>query len=424
MDGAIRAAEYVIYMTQGYCFYRILGSFLETKRFLPLRILTAVLCAVVVTMIIFPNDWFNITVNFPLFFGILLIGFKGKIIVKVSMVLLFFPIIIGINFLQMDMTGRLIISRISNQDSFLANLSWIMSLVSVLGFWFLFWKLLRRQGERIAGILDKRSWLLLDVICLASLTAVVSSVYFTPRETYKVWLCMLACVVTNIGSIRMVFYLADSIRSEMEKKNLKLQKNYYEELETNQREIRKFRHDMNNHFGVAAQLLEEGRDKDAREYFRQLSGQMSSKGRVFCKNSIVNAVLNAGYNKAVSNNIDCFFHIEIDELLFMDDIDICTLFSNTLDNAIEACMQIKDARKRNISVKARCTANGYFSYEIKNFKENNVLEKKGRYRSGKKEEKCHGFGIENVRDVVKRYQGTMEITYTEKEFCVVILISD
>ena len=51
------------------------------------------------SMVIFPRDVVNITVTIPLFFAMLLIGFKQKILVKASVVLMFFPIIISFNFL-------------------------------------------------------------------------------------------------------------------------------------------------------------------------------------------------------------------------------------------------------------------------------------------------------------------------------------
>lgn len=79
---------------------------------------------------------------------------------------------------------------------------------------------------------------------------------------------------------------------------------------------------------------------------------------------------------------------------------------------------------RSISVKARCVGNQYFSYEIVNTKNQKTEEKNGKYTTWKKNEKSHGIGIENVKEVVKHYQGTMDITYDDKTFSVVILIAE
>lgn len=203
---------------------------------------------------------------------------------------------------------------------------------------------------------------------------------------------------------------------------LRLQQNYYEELENNQLKIRRFRHDMKNHFAAVGLLLEEGNIEGAQEYFEKLSGHMEAGNRKFCENGIVNALLNAKYNMALEESIDCFFHISIDGILGMDDITLCTIFANTLDNAIEACGKIMETSKRKLSVKARYSENEYFSYEIVNSRTGEIREKKGMLLTDKEDKDAHGLGLSSVRDAVNRYGGTMDVSYTEEEFRVVILV--
>ena len=61
-------------------------------------------------------------------------------------------------------------------------------------------------------------------------------------------------------------------------------------------------------------------------------GYIETGNRPFCKNSVVNAL--------PEQNIDCFFSISIDGFTKLDDITLCSVFANTLDNAIEACSRI------------------------------------------------------------------------------------
>lgn len=169
-------------------------------------------------------------------------------------------------------------------------------------------------------------------------------------------------------------------------------------------------------------LLQEENYEEAKVYFGKLSGRMDAGQRQFCKNGIVNALLNVKYNEATGLGIDVFFHISIDEMLGIDEISLCTLFANTLDNAIEACAKIEELRERKISVKARYTENGYFCYEIVNSKVNAVREKKGKFLTDKEDKKSHGLGLAGVRETVEKYNGTMDVSYTEGEFRVVVLI--
>lgn len=319
-----------------------------------------------------------------------------------------------------EIFGRTIVALFGEgtaENAFWSGVTYVIP----VALWYLYQRFLKKQVRDVREFLDTHAWIMLDVICLASMAAVYTCVYYAPAESYKLAPCMVACMITNIGSIRLASYLADSLKAGLERKNLRLQQNYYEELEKNQLEIRKLRHDMKNQFAVAGQLLAEKKYQEAETYFEHLSGHMETRNRKFCENSIVNALLNLKYNAAMEAGVDCFFHIEIDGMAGVDDITLCVIFGNTLDNAIEACLKMKDAGKRKLSVKARYAKN-YFSYEIVNTKENEIRRKKERFLTDKEDGKEHGMGVASVKDAVRRYGGTMDISYTEEEFRVVVLM--
>ena len=88
-----------LYFIGSYFFYRTLTCFLEPRRQFIRRAVSYFIGLCVCSVVIFPRDVVNITVTIPLFFAMLLIGFRQKILVKASVVLMFFPIIISFNFL-------------------------------------------------------------------------------------------------------------------------------------------------------------------------------------------------------------------------------------------------------------------------------------------------------------------------------------
>ena len=106
----------------------------------------------------------------------------------------------------------------------------------------------------------------------------------------------------------------------------------------------------------------------------------------------------------------------------LDDITLCSVFANTLDNAIEACSKIPSGQQRKISAKARYTKEGYFSYEIVNTKENEVQKRKGRFLTDKEDPHSHGLGIASVQEIIEKNGGTLDISYTEKEFRLTIFL--
>ncbi len=411
----------LIMLAEGYFLYRILGCLMKSRESIIIQGIGIIIYGGMASINIYPNDPVNITYVFPMFFLANCFVFRSGWLIRFSSIMLFYPIIIAVNFIQGELFGNIIL-LFFGEGTVGNNVFYNLSFIFPTAFWLFYWRRLRERLRGICELLDQTSWILLDIICLASMAAIYSGIYFTPRESYKIIPCMIACAVTNMGSIRLASDLADRVRGEMERKNLRMRQDYYEELENSQLQLRRFRHDMKNHFAAAEGLLSEGKTEQAREYFEQLSGHMETRNRRFCKNEIVNAVLNVKYNAALCNDIDCFFHISIDGMTGLDNISLCTVFANTLDNALEACMKIEKTKERRLSVKARYTENGYFSYEITNTKMNEVREKRGRFFTDKENTKSHGLGISSVQEIVDRYNGTMEISYTEKEFSVVILI--
>ena len=179
---------------------------------------------------------------------------------------------------------------------------------------------------------------------------------------------------------------------------------------------------MNSHLAIVGQLLKKGETENAETYFSQISSLIQDSSRRFCQNSVVNAVLNARYSMMQEAEIDSFFHISIDGMMLLDDVSLCTIFANTLDNAIEACQKIKSVQERKIQLKCRYTENGYFSFELVNSRNNEIAVKKGQFISDKEDRRMHGIGISSVRSIVDKYQGTLDISYDECSFKVVILI--
>lgn len=410
-------------LTSGYFFMKSIDCCLKRRKSPLLFLIGLIGYGTVASIIVYPQDMWNITLIVPIFLALNFALYKGKWTVKLSLVFILLPISCALNFLVTDIGSHIFFLFFTFENQ-LAN-----TIISTLAFLFvvLFWILLYRFSgpafQKIYDTFTDRTWGIIDIVCAASFVGIFSCIYLSPYyDSWAIWPCMLACIITNTGSIRLAAYLADGIFADMERKNLQLQKNYYEELERNQNQIRKFRHDLNNHLAVVEQLLQEKDIPTATKYFEKMASDIRTANRKFCENSVVNAVLNAKYQQMTDASIDGFFNISIDTMVLVDDVSLCTIFANTLDNAIEACRKIKEADRRWLRLKCRYTENGYFSFELENSKENEITIQKGKYVSDKEDRKLHGIGISSVRDVVDRYEGTLDISYNQNSFKVIILI--
>lgn len=401
-----------------YFLYQLTIQFVSVKknRLFKLIFLFVLFCSI--SSPIFPNDIYNVLIILLLFLGSNLLFLQGPFIHKLSLSLILFPFIIALNFLAEDIGLRIWIAggRGAGLDLLLHGMMHIVRGLVWLAMY---------QGFRYATPYSKtqitpKLWFILDLICLTPLIAMISFIIFTPSNTLMIYPASFACILTSIGSLYMTGHVAKSFRYKLENQNLQLQKEYYQELEGNQKQLRKVHHDMNNHFGVMLNLIREGKSDEAEEYLANLTQQHSLSNRIFCKNTIINAVLNAKYQLMQDYQIDCSMQMDIDTMITIDDISLCALFGNTLDNAIEAA---KDAPKKEITLKARYY-NGFFSYEIRNTKQNLIKKNGSRFFSTKNKPDEHGIGLQSIRSIVESYDGTLNIDYDEEQFSLVVLIKD
>lgn len=106
---------------------------------------------------------------------------------------------------------------------------------------------------------------------------------------------------------------------------------------------------------------------------------------------------------------------------FMDVMDICSIFGNALDNAIECELKIPDREKRLIHVSVSRQKNfllicfeNYYQEELKY--QDDVLI------TTKKEKEYHGYGLKSIRYIVNKYGGAVSIDAEENWFNLKILI--
>ena len=107
----------------------------------------------------------------------------------------------------------------------------------------------------------------------------------------------------------------------LENENLHQEQEYYRELEHNQKEIRRLRHDMNNHLAAVDACWNKG-DGESPGIFCKAVCSGRGDEPFFCKNSLINAVLASKYQRAEELGIDLFFNIDLGEELWMDEVDV------------------------------------------------------------------------------------------------------
>ena len=147
--------------------------------------------------------------------------------------------------------------------------------------------------------------------------------------------------------------------------------------------------------------------EEAQDYLHQI--QDSQKAGILAVNThhpIMDAILNQKYQVAVDHNID--IQIQVNDLsgLCIPTNSLVVLFSNLLDNAIEACLRMPDNRVIRCSI----VASDELYLSIRNTSLP-VTITDGQIQTSKKEKQEHGFGLLSIKRILDELKGEYAFQY-------------
>lgn len=199
-----------------------------------------------------------------------------------------------------------------------------------------------------------------------------------------------------------------------------------EDIKTNVERISRIKHELNKTLIAANLMLKDGRTEEAMEFLSQFDGDLDKiiVDKMYTDNIVVNEFLAKKSKDCRQKNID-FVVVVNGELKLIKNVDIFCVLSNLIDNAIEAQTFVDNKRvevfiDENEDVCCLKIYNNITDDMAKSFK-NDTL-----FNTHKKDKMVHGYGLKNVNDVVKKYNGRIKysIVGTCVLCCSIILYGD
>lgn len=209
-------------------------------------------------------------------------------------------------------------------------------------------------------------------------------------------------------------------KEELTYKYLNEQKDHYEYLENREKETRKFRHDLRSHMEMISGLAKEQQYDRMNAYLAQMDIRIEDFGNVVTvQNGIVDAIINQYYARAQECGVTMEVKGRFPVDCTIDDFDLCTIFSNVLSNALEAA---RDTADKYISVECVYTEMVIMIIVSNSYRPDTI--KAGQLRTRKLDLDYHGYGLENIKDSVKKYKGDLDIETKENMFILRILFQN
>ena len=202
-----------------------------------------------------------------------------------------------------------------------------------------------------------------------------------------------------------------------------LEGNYQSLLETyNQKSI--IMHDMKNHLRTISAMIREARLEDCELYIAQIVGEIKeSENVVWTNHKILDLVLNMKFQEARKAKIKVRCKSDDMSDLSLSAGEICSLFANLLDNAIEASMKYPIKIERMINIVCQRHGSKLF-VSVTNFMKKEMNSQINSFlKTTKKEEELHGFGLRSVKRIIHEREGYMKIKILGEQFRIILYLN-
>lgn len=281
-----------------------------------------------------------------------------------------------------------------------------------------FWRNFRQPYMELQRKLNSGTWWLFTAVggtyyLLIMFTSVpVDTPMPGPAGIARILLVLLLMPLTYLTILRSLWRQMQVNEST---RQMELQRQEYSAICRKVEIGRIYRHDMRHHLVILEEMLQKGDMDSARQYVRQLSGKIASLSQdAWCANSAVNAVLTAYIAQAEESGCPVKASVRIPEELPCEEMDLCIMLANTLENAIHACRE-SVREDRHIALSLELTENQRLLLSISNDCPRPVeLDRDGMPLPPRKE--GHGLGLQSVRSVADKYDGLLRCRWEEERF--------
>lgn len=215
-------------------------------------------------------------------------------------------------------------------------------------------------------------------------------------------LLLISIVLAFIGSSE--YFTTKTQLHAAELKEKLLEENYIEIKNIYEHYMYNF-HDFKNHLLVLMEYCQNRENEKAIDYISSISAPLhKTKLFAFWGNDILDIILNYKLQEAESAGINIETHVQPINIKYIEEIDLCAIISNLLDNAITACEDVPENEKT-------------ISVTTKDLGETTIIKISNSYKKNRSKPNSifftgtpspvHGYGKKSVKSKVEKYNGTI-----------------
>ena len=285
-------------------------------------------------------------------------------------------------------------------------------------------------------------WNIENIILLGCLGVLFISLSLNSLKMFSnirytvLWVVGSAMVTLFVGytvfSLRKRNQKAEDKWFEMKKQHSDNTMRYNYELETEAliKECEKIQEKYNEIYKQIDLLISEKRENEILSYLNRIIPDFKYGDMFLSGNHVIDVVINQKLLRARDLGIHLQCDVQIPKLRTIKDSDLNVLLSNLLDNAIEAVERWKNNRTENDDLKEAVIGfrlrmnNNYLLIREENPCIGGVKGRNRKLASSKNDQFMHGIGMQSMRRIVEKYNGSIDYNIAEEEFTLHIVMED
>lgn len=267
----------------------------------------------------------------------------------------------------------------------------------------------------------------MSIIISAFFIAYSNFVLLNTQSYVNTVMNVIFCIVWVLLMLIVFFYInlawkKETYRLQLENSQqlMQQQQKYYEMLLNKDEDMRRFRHDYQNHLSIVRDYISDEKYHSALAYLQEIT-QKAHKLRTYkTGNSLIDIILNDIVDKHKEMGITLQIKGKFSERDNISAYDICTIFYNAIENAYEAAGKAKEGdRFVSVNISGR---NDKWLVEIKNATLQKVIINDNHIETTKENKLQHGMGLKNIEQCIIKNGGMFQLDWKENVFTTRIIL--
>jgi len=236
----------------------------------------------------------------------------------------------------------------------------------------------------------------------------LSPAFLSCINLFSLHLPLLSLTILLYFAHQLSVSITETETARFQAKTRELELRHYQDLVQRDNNLRRLHHDMKNHLLVINALGQSGDIERQRLYIEKLNdAYVHTEKQLTCGHLLIDILIQSKARRMNDSGIDVHWNLSpIPTALPVSDIDLCSLFSNLFDNAIEACDRLDSNRKITTTL---YTNGQHLCLQITNSAQHSEELIRSMRTISQKRKNQPGIGLHACQQILDRYQGIMTI---------------